>query len=61
MPLLRAAIARSIELRLIPMVELHDVTGSRAPADLLRMAEYYVGRRDLLEEFEEQLLVNIAK
>lgn len=60
--LLRQVIARTIELQMIPMVELHDATGSPATEDVLAMADYYVQDdvRDLLLEFEDYLLVNIA-
>ncbi len=58
---IRASIERSVELSMIPMVELHDVTGSDDVNDPARMAQYYVDEmRDILVEFEPYLLVNIA-
>lgn len=59
--ILRASIERSVELGMVPMVELHDITGSQAVDDPQRMAQYYVDEMlDILREFEPYLLVNIA-
>jgi poly(3-hydroxybutyrate) depolymerase len=61
LPVLRAAIARAIELDLVPMVELHDATGAAEDDALLRLARYYAeDARAILLEFEQHLLVNIA-
>lgn len=59
---LETAVQRAIDLELIPMVELHDVTGSNSQSDLLNMARYYTGAQVLavLQRFERHLLVNIA-
>jgi mannan endo-1,4-beta-mannosidase len=60
--LLRTAIASAIDKDMIPMVELHDVTGDTTNAGVLAMAQYYARDdvRDILLEFEDYLLVNIA-
>jgi hypothetical protein len=60
--LLRRIVARVVELDMIPMVELHDVTGGTSNADLLRMADYYAEAdiKAVLVEFEGYLLLNIA-
>ena len=59
--IVRAAIERSIELGMVPMVEMHDVTGSTDVTGPARMAQYYVDEmRDILLEFEPYLLINIA-
>lgn len=59
--ILRASIERSVELGMVPMVELHDITGSQDVDDPQRMAQYYVDEvLDILREFEPYLLVNIA-
>jgi hypothetical protein len=61
--LLREAIQRSIDQGMVPMVELHDVTGGRDIDDPARMARYYadtVAVRDILLDYEDYLLVNIA-
>jgi hypothetical protein len=59
--LIRAAIERSVELGMVPMVEMHDVTGGTDVGDPARMAQYYVDEmRDILLEFEPYLLINIA-
>ncbi len=61
--LLREAIQRSVELAMVPMVELHDVTGGRDIDDPARMARYYTENeavRAILIDYEPFLLVNIA-
>lgn len=60
--LLREIIAQVVHIGMVPMVELHDLTGERSAADLLRMAEYYASDdiRPILIDFEPYLLVNIA-
>lgn len=56
--ILRASIERAVELGRVPMVELHDITGSQAVDDPHRMAQYYVDEMlDILREFEPYLLV----
>jgi mannan endo-1,4-beta-mannosidase len=53
---------RIVELEMVPMVELHDVTGSSANADLLNVARYYTQADVLavLQDFREYALINIA-
>lgn len=61
--LLRDAIARTIEFGMVPMVELHDVTGGQDVDDPARMARYYAETdevRQILLDHEDYLLVNIA-
>ncbi|HWO13838.1 MAG TPA: cellulase family glycosylhydrolase [Polyangiaceae bacterium] len=59
--IVRAAIERAVELGMVPMVEMHDVTGSPDLTGPARMAQYYVDEmRDILLEFEPYLLINIA-
>jgi hypothetical protein len=62
LPLLRDSIASAIELDMIPMVELHDVTGETTNEGVIAMADYYASDavREILLEFEDYLLVNIA-
>jgi cellulase (glycosyl hydrolase family 5) len=58
---IRAAIEHAVELGMVPMVELHDVTGGTDVGDPARMAQYYVDdMRAILSEFEPYLLINIA-
>jgi len=58
---LRASIERAVELGMVPMVELHDETGSNDVNGPTRMAPYYVDDLlEVLQEFEPYLLVNIA-
>src|SRR5262249_47689932 len=61
-PLLRRVIRHVVELHMVPMVELHDVTGGTSNADLLTMAAYYARAdiKQVLLDYEEFLLVNIA-
>jgi mannan endo-1,4-beta-mannosidase len=59
--ILRASIERAIELGMVPMVELHDVTGGTDVNGPAAMAQYYVDdMRDILDDFEPYLLINIA-
>ena len=58
---LRAAIERAVELRMVPIVELHDETGSNDVNGPAALAQYYVDDlSEVLQEFEPYLLVNIA-
>lgn len=55
-------IARCAELKMVPMVELHDVTGNSSKDRLVDMARYYV-KTDILKvlkSHERYLLINIA-
>lgn len=61
--LLRDAIQRSLDLHLVPMVEMHDVTGSTVAADPARMAHYLTDTdavKQILLDYEDSLLINIA-
>ena len=60
--LLARILYRIVELKMIPMVELHDVTGSQNTADLQRMAAYYTQAdiKQVLVDYRGYLLVNIA-
>jgi hypothetical protein len=59
---LRQILYRIVQLKMVPMVELHDVTGSNKTGDLARMAAYYTGAevRQTLLDFRGYVLVNIA-
>lgn len=54
------AIARAIQNKLIPIVQLHDVTGSANPADLTAMANWWADHAWLLVKYRPYILVNIA-
>ena len=59
---LERVITRCIALKMIPMVELHDVTGNASGERLLDMARYYC-RDDvkaMLMRHQRYLLINIA-
>jgi hypothetical protein len=60
--LLRDAIDRCIALHMVPMVELHDITGGKDVGDPAIMAEYYAADpvKQILLDHEDTLLVNIA-
>lgn len=59
---LERIIQRCIELEMIPMVELHDVTGNTSGDRLAEMAEWYAvpARAEMLRKYERFLLLNIA-
>jgi mannan endo-1,4-beta-mannosidase len=60
--LLSRILYRIVELDMVPMIELHDVTGGTTNAELLRMAQYYTGAevRQVLLDYRAYLLINIA-
>lgn len=55
-------INKCIELEMIPMVELHDVTGKTTSESLLKMVDYYEREdvKEVLLRYEKYLLINIA-
>lgn len=59
---LERIIQRCIELEMIPMVELHDVTGNTSGERLAEMASWYAEpeRAKMLQKYERYLLLNIA-
>jgi mannan endo-1,4-beta-mannosidase len=59
---LENVIKKVIDLKMIPMIELHDVTGKTGEHDLLRMADFYIRGdvKPILSRYEKHLLVNIA-
>ncbi len=59
---LERIIQRCIELKMVPMVELHDVTGNTSGNRLVQMAEWYIkpDRMQMLKKYEKYLLLNIA-
>lgn len=59
---LERIIKRCIELEMIPMVELHDVTGNTSGDRLAEMANWYAApdRAKMLMKYERCLLLNIA-
>lgn len=59
---LERILSRCVALKMVPMVELHDVTGSSSAQRLLDMAGYYT-RGDIkavLMRHQRHLLINIA-
>lgn len=59
---LERIISRCLELKMIPMVELHDVTGNSSADRLADMATWYAEpqRVSMLQKYERFLLLNIA-
>lgn len=59
---LERIIKRCVELEMIPMVELHDVTGNTSGDRLADMANWYAdpNRAAMLMKYERFLLLNIA-
>ncbi len=60
--LLAEILYRVVELKMIPIVELHDATGNQDTARLLDLARYYTNAdvKQVLSDFRAYLLVNIA-
>ncbi|CAF1539123.1 unnamed protein product, partial [Didymodactylos carnosus] len=53
-------IKRCIELEMIPIVELHDVTMSSSIDDLLSMADFWIEHLPLLIRYRKYIIVNIC-
>lgn len=53
---------KCIDLKMIPMVELHDATGDTTDTKLYQMAEYFVSNemRAIIRKYEQYLLINMA-
>jgi len=60
--LLRRILYRIVELKMVPVVELHDATGKTANGDLADMANYWASAevKPVLQDFRAYVLVNIA-
>lgn len=61
--LLRDSVERSVQLRMVPMIEMHDVTGGTTAEGLVSMARYFTETeavKQILLDYEDSLLVNIA-
>jgi mannan endo-1,4-beta-mannosidase len=60
--LLRRVLYRIVELKMVPMLELHDATGSTSNAELSTVARYYLNAdvKQVLLDFRAYLLINIA-
>ncbi|MEY4545445.1 MAG: hypothetical protein RL685_1640 [Pseudomonadota bacterium] len=61
--LLREAVERTLQLQMVPMIELHDVTGGTTADGPANMARYYTETeavKQILLDYEDSLLVNIA-
>jgi hypothetical protein len=61
--LLRDSIERSLQLRMVPMIEMHDVTGASTadgPASMARYLTETAAVKQILLDYEDSLLINIA-
>lgn len=60
--LLRRILYRVVELEMVPMVELHDVTGETSDSRLQEMADYWASAEivPILQDFKAYVLINIA-
>ncbi|MBE9170987.1 cellulase family glycosylhydrolase [Pleurocapsales cyanobacterium LEGE 06147] len=59
--MLEQIIQRTIDLKMVPMVEIHDFTGSTDTQALLnRGVQWWIDRADLWSKYEKYLLINIA-
>ena len=57
---LEMIIKRCIDTRMIPMIELHDVTGSSNVNDLLNCAKWFSNNMAMLKKYQKYILINIA-
>src|SRR5262249_5998939 len=60
--LLAQVLYRVVELKLVPIVELHDATGKQDTASLTTTAAYYTKAdvKQVLTDFRSYLLINVA-
>ena len=59
--ILENAIETTISNKMVPIVELHDFTGSNNTNDLLnRGVKWWTDRADMWQKYEESLMINIA-
>ena len=59
--ILKRIIDRTIELNMVPLVELHDFTGRNDTNDLLdRGVKWWTDRADIWQQYEKSLMINIA-
>ncbi|ELS05415.1 Inosine-uridine nucleoside N-ribohydrolase, partial [Xenococcus sp. PCC 7305] len=59
--ILERIIQTTIDNKMVPMVELHDFTGSNNNSDLLnRGVKWWTDRSAMWEKYEESLMINIA-
>ena len=59
---LERIIERVVQLRMIPMIELHDVTGHESGTELRETASYFLRDEvfDILQDHRRHLLLNVA-
>ena len=59
--ILEDIIETTINNKMVPMVELHDFTGSNNTSDLLnRGVKWWTARADMWQKYEKYLMINIA-
>ena len=51
---------KTIELKMVPIVELHDATGSNDPVRLLEMAYWWCDNIKIIMKYRKFLIVNIV-
>ncbi len=57
---LRDIIEKCIDQNMVPMLELHDGTGSNSPDLLFELVDWYIDNASWLNDHEEHLIINIA-
>ena len=59
---LNEVIKKTVDLKIIPMVELHNATGGTKKDELMEMVEYYLRPdvKEVIDRYEKYILVNIA-
>jgi len=58
----QTSVTNCIANKMIPMVELHDVTGNNSPSELNRMAQFWASKASFLtrSDISRYILINIA-
>ena len=57
---LEQTIQQALKYKLVPILELHDATGSKKPEDLISCAQWWAQKMPMLLKYQKNLILNIA-
>ena len=55
-----SVIRQCINLNMVPILEIHDATGSDSTSDLTKAVNYWIEIKSVLQSYEKYVIVNIA-
>ena len=50
----------SMKYKVVPMLEVHDITGNNRTASLNKTVDYWIGLKDVMQKYEKYAILNIA-